>query len=163
MRPTELWWRMRFASSGSSREAADYGRGASSYLGWRRARRWHRSLFGNSVGRGRPAQAYRPPPNFNFCPRQLTGWVKTRVSAGFLHRISTRAFENSWLDGPGLQAREFHQVIGVESRRKDGPIPYRRRIFGNPLRGGKLSRRNCHRVGRPAPGKKFLRDVCQRQ
>src|ERR1700742_294658 len=38
-----------------------------------------------------------------------------------MHCMSAWAFENSRFDGPSLQPREFHQVVGVESGRKDGP------------------------------------------
>jgi hypothetical protein len=57
-----------------------------------------------------------------------------RRQLGPLHCLSTWAFKNSRFDGPGLQPRKFHQVVGVESGRKDGPLPDRRRIFSNPLR-----------------------------
>ena len=63
--------------------------------------------------------------------------------------MSTWAFENSRFDGPSLQPREFHQVVGVESGRKDGPLPNRVSVFGTHWAAansaGKMVSGVCHR------------------
>ena len=98
-------------------------------------------------------------------------YVRNRAAAlmvprqlGSMHCMSTWAFENSRFDGPSLQPREFHQVVGVESGRKDGPTP---QIEGESLAthcsAAKLRGQNRHRIRRPDPGNKVLSDICQRQ
>ena len=71
--------------------------------------------------------------------------------ARLVQRVSTWALENCRFDGPSLQPREFHQVVRVESRRKDGPLPDRRRIFGDPLLSGQLRGKTITESGSRAP------------